>query len=877
MSETLFNISAFIVYPLIAVLLSMALTALCVRGLPKLGFIDKPGGRHIHKRAVPRGGGIAIALAVGFTMVAHIVSGRDEMGLELLKYTMIPAGMILVTGIVDDRFGLPSRVKLAVQIVAAILIWYGYGTDLTICGCVLPKYAAMGITVLWVVGVINAFNMVDGLDGLATGLAAISGVCLSIWFLSRRDPKALYMMIFVGACLGFLRYNFSPAKIFLGDTGSMFLGLFLAVAGGGTLDYTATFTSLLLPPLIIGVPLFDMVLAVWRRSVRKQLNPQASGLMDADSDHLHHRLLRDNHSHSRSALIMYVISMVFAGLAIMLLFFRDRASAIAFVLMLVTLLVMLRHLAVVELYDSMSFLRQLHFRRRLIFTAMHPLFDLMILCVAAALFDFLVYGTVSAEFVACAVTPVMLALILGRCYRVFWLRASMGDRGRLFLAAAIGGVLSVSLLYWRHAAGPMNPVAERHFAGAALLFVLMISLLLLFERSLLHYLEAAWYHVFVLEYQRRRVSDRVLLVGGGDRMRMCMIYFGSCRRSINMYDMIGVVDDDPQLAGRRAFDLPVLGTVGDLEEIYARTPFDRVLVTTAELPEEKRERIAAFCADRGISCGRMLFDGAGLRKGPAPGRTRTRIFTEKIPWLLIDFVCITAAALACSASVSRRMLPWYVLCMVLIPLIFMAAGGVYRVSWLRAGIGDRWRLLKWSLLGTIAAQSGFSLWRMFWCRDCGGEAELAVGALTFVALTAGGAQFFRLLLHPTVYYALSRRDRGTGGKVLVFGGGLLCRLYQQCLVEEMGNDKPFIVGIIDDDEALHGLRCNGLPVLGGVDDLPGICRNRKVDRIVLCVDRVSGVTLTRLHEFCAANGIGFSGFSVSERPMFRPSAPVPSE
>ena len=872
MNETLFNISAFVVYPLIAVLLSMALTALCVRVLPKLGFIDKPGGRHIHKRAVPRGGGIAIALAVGFTTVAHVVSGQgqDEIGLNLLKYALIPSGMILVTGIVDDRFGLPSRVKLAVQIIAATLIWYGYGTDLTICGYVLPKYAALGISVLWIVGVINAFNMVDGLDGLATGLAAISGVCLSIWFLSRRDPRALYTLIFVGACLGFLRYNFSPAKIFLGDTGSMFLGLFLAVAGGGTLDYTATFTSLLLPPLIIGVPLFDMVLAVWRRSVRKQLDPQASGLMDADSDHLHHRLLRDNHSHSRSALIMYVISMVFAGLAIMLLFFRDRASAIAFVLMLVTLLVMLRHLAVVELYDSMSFLRQLHFRRRLIFTAMHPLFDLTILCAAAALFNFLACGTVSAEFVACAVMPVMLALILGKCYRVFWLRASMGDRGRLFLAAAIGGALSVTLLYWRAVAGS----GERHFAAAALLFVLMISLLLLFERSLLHYLEAAWYHVFVLEYQRRRVSDRVLLVGGGDRMRMCMIYFGSCRRSISTYDVIGVVDDDPRLAGRRVFDLPVLGVIDDLEKIYARTPFDRVLVTTAELPEEKRERIAAFCADRGIACGRMVFDGAGLRKGPAPGRTRIRMFTEKIPWLLIDFACLAAAALACSTSVSRRTLPWYVLCMVLIPLILMAAGGVYRVSWLRAGIGDRWRLLKWSLLGTIAAQSGFSLWRMFWCRDCGGEAELAVGALTFVALTAGGLQFFRLLLHPTVFYALNRKDRGADGKVLVFGGGLLCRLYQQCLQEEMGRDKPVIVGIVDEDEALHGLRCNGLPVLGGVDDLPGICKSRRVDRIVLCVDRVSGVTLTRLHEFCAANGIGFSGFTVSERPMFRPPVPV---
>ena len=311
--------------------------------MPKLGYIDNPGGRHIHKKAVPRGGGIAIALSMVVTVFAFALTRNGTPGIELLKKGLLPAAILLITGLIDDRIELKSIVKLLAQIVVGVLIWYGFDRPMTVYSFVVPKYVSLVITVLWVITVINAFNLIDGLDGLATGLAVISGSCLAIWFLFRGNIQALFMLIFVGACLGFLRYNFAPAKIFLGDTGSMFLGLFLAVSGGGVLDNAVTFTSLLLPPLIIGVPLFDVGLAVWRRSVRKLLNPDAAGIMDADSDHLHHRILRKKKKHSSTALCMYVISLIFSFLALVLLLVRDFAPAMALLLLLLTVLIIFFH------------------------------------------------------------------------------------------------------------------------------------------------------------------------------------------------------------------------------------------------------------------------------------------------------------------------------------------------------------------------------------------------------------------------------------------------------------------------------------------------------------------------------------------------------
>ncbi|MBE6400333.1 MAG: hypothetical protein E7041_09370 [Lentisphaerae bacterium] len=861
----LLNILGFVLYPLIAFLIAMSLTAVCIKVLPKLGFIDNPGGRHIHERVVPRGGGVAIALAVLFTVLTRLVSSHDAAGLQMLLYASLPGGIIIVTGLVDDRIGLKSRVKLLLQIAAAALVWYGWhrsGQEFAVCGFVLPWQISLGVTVLWIVGVINAFNMVDGLDGLATGLAVISGLCLSVWFLFRQDPMALYMLIFVGACLGFLRYNFAPAKIFLGDTGSMFLGLFLAVAGGGTLDMTATFTTLLLPPLIVGVPIFDMVLAVVRRSVRKWLNKGSSGLMDADSDHLHHRLFRKNNSHSKSATRMYVIGMIFASMALLLLLLRDRAATMALIVILLAVLIMLRRLAVIELHDSVSLLRERlsHPRKSLLCMAVHPMLDMVMIGIAAMLSCFLVTSSLRSGFVAISVLPVLLTLALAGNYRVFWLRATLADRGKLFFSAAAGCLLSAGILYYGKRTGicPVNG----NFAIGVSCFVLLVPMLLSVERFFLHYLESLWYSRFVMTY-RRSGTSRMLLIGGGLRCRMAMGFFGSCRRELSRENVIGVLDDDPQLAKRNSYDLPVLGQVDDLEKVWNEYKFDRVLITTGSLAAERVDKIREFCRVNGVRCQEFVLKGPGLTAQiSAAVEKNIRSIANK--WVCAgDVIGLAAAAAAGSWLLWHKLVPGYMAVVAGVTLLWMVCSGVPRVWWMRAGIGNRWKLLKSTVYGGVAGHALFGVWLI-----CSGQefAEIHFCAVTliFILFISLWTQLFRLIFHPLVY---CRRSAGQGERILIFGGGLFCRIYVQACCFLKSPEAATPVGVIDDDTVLHGLQCHGLPVLGGCDALEEIYRKYPFDRILIATDRISGTSLSAISKFALAHRIPYSNFQILLRDL----------
>jgi len=859
------NVLGYALYPMIAFLIAMSLTAVCIKILPKLGFIDNPGGRHIHERVVPRGGGVAIALAVFFTALARVLAQNDTAGLQMLLYSMLPGGIIIITGLVDDRIGLKSVVKLLLQIAAASLIWYGWhrsGQGLTVCGYVLHPAISLGITVLWIVGVINAFNMVDGLDGLATGLAVISGGCLSVWFLFRGDPMTLYMMIFVGACLGFLRYNFAPAKIFLGDTGSMFIGLFLAVAGGSTLDITATFTTLLLPPLIIGVPIFDMVLAVLRRSIRKGLDKESAGLMDADSDHLHHRLFRKNHSHRKSATGMYIIGVVFAAMALLLLWLQDRASTLALIVILVAVLIMLRNLAVIELHDSVLLARRilLQPRKSLLCMAIHPLLDTFMISIAAVVSSFLMTDSLRGGLVAIAVLPVLVLVAVAGNYRVFWLRAVMADRTKLFFSSLAGAVIAAGILYY----GKYNrlyPVSGGFTIGITL-FVLAVPMMLSVERFFLHYLESLWYSRFVMTY-RRSGTSRMLLIGGGLRSRMAMGFFGSCRRELSRENIIGVLDDDTRLTGRRSYNLPVLGRIDDLEAVCRRYAVDRVLVTSGSLAPERLDKIREFCRQNGVTCEEFVLNGGGVAPQGTPETVKSvNRVTNK--WVcMADVAGLIVAAMICSRLLWKSWAPAYMATVAGTVLVWMLAMGVHKVWWMRAGIGDRWKLLKSTVCGGVAGHVLWGIWLIYSGKEFA-EFHFVAVTLIFVLLSSAWMQALRMFFHPEVYCG---RKTAAGERILIFGGGLFCRIYLQACRFLKGGQAVQHIGIADDDTALHGLRCHGLKVLGGSEDLETICEKYPFDRILIVTDRISGPSLCAIGKFAAARNIPCSSFMIRLRKL----------
>ncbi len=865
-NDFLLNISELFIYPLIAFVISLTLTALCIKILPKLGFIDNPGGRHIHVRAVPRGGGIAVVLSVFLTVLAYAAASRDALGIVILKSSILPGAIIFLTGLIDDRIGMRSIVKLIAQILAAVLLWYGFDRDLTICGWVLHRYVSLIITVLWVVGVINAFNMVDGLDGLAAGLAAISGGCLTVWFLLRGSPMALYTLIFVGACLGFLRYNFAPAQIFLGDTGSMFLGMFLAIAGAGTLDYTATFTSLLLPPLIIGVPVFDMLLALWRRSIRKKLNNGASGLMDADSDHLHHRLLRRSGTHSRAAGKMYVLSLCFAFLAITLLLMRDRAAAAAFILLVMVGLVILRNLAVVELYDSVVFLRKslLKMRKNLLFVAVHPVLDVLMTGFSAALFCFVLWNTVYWKFVLYSIFPVMMVLIVSGTYRVFWLRAAMRDRIKLFLNAVAGSALAVFFLCLYRVYKNIDCINLEFISGAAM-FILLTASLISFERFILCYIESAWINYFVSQYVPED-SRRILLVGSGLYLRLSMMYLGCSRFTGQADRAVGFVSESPEVfPGLRCYGSTMLGRIGEISEIFAANPFDRVVIAGEKLSEEQRRQIMEFCVGKGIGCSEFLIPESGIV--PEDDIPRDGKISPRVPWVFFDFIYLLAVSTLSSFLNGGVISMFYICCGTLLPLAVFAFAGCYKISlWRMAGVKERWNLIRWSLGSGIVVQILLMIFQVYIAGKTIDWMHFLSGAMVYMMLLCGGVQLFRLFLHPAVYHGL-RGEKSTSPPVMLLGSGVHCRIFLQYLAADHSAGKPNVAGIIDDDSVLHGLRCLGLPVLGGCDDLDGIYEKVRFSGIIVTANHISGENMQKVREFCARNKVECASFCVEEKDM----------
>ena len=295
---------------LISLIVAYVLTPGVKKLAIKVGAVDKPNARKVHTHAIPRLGGLAIY--VGFmAAVLFCVPVRHELLGLLLGCTAIVA-----LGIWDDICNIPAKVKLVGQIVAACIpIAFGiqiewltnpFGTLI-----VLPELVAIPVTIFWIIGFTNTVNLIDGLDGLAAGVSFIASV--SMFLLAYTMNQYLPAMIIVamaGAALGFLQYNFNPAKIFMGDTGSMLLGYTMAVAAVLGLVKTAATIALVVPLIALGLPILDTLFAIIRRKM------SGVPIFQPDKGHLHHRLLALGMSQKQAVLIMYFVSIVLGIVAL---------------------------------------------------------------------------------------------------------------------------------------------------------------------------------------------------------------------------------------------------------------------------------------------------------------------------------------------------------------------------------------------------------------------------------------------------------------------------------------------------------------------------------------------------------------------------------
>jgi UDP-GlcNAc:undecaprenyl-phosphate GlcNAc-1-phosphate transferase len=352
-----------------SLILSFVLTPL-VRGRAiQWGAVDVPGGRRIHARPTPRLGGIAIYLAFVLTLLcvpflSNDVSARFENNLAMLMSMVIPATGIFLFGVYDDFRGSTPLLKVIVQAAAGLAV-YALGfriemVSLPMGGALhLPMLVSVVVTLLWIIGITNAFNLIDGIDGLAAGASAFAVLSILIMSISMGvHDISLIAAVLTGAVIGFLRYNFNPATIFLGDSGSLFLGFMAAVLSLASSQKSSTMVAIAIPLVTFGLPVAEVGISLLRRFV------SGAPLLGGDRGHIHHMLLRRGLNQRQTVILLYGICAAFSLCGLMLLNAERGVVALVFLIVGVSLILGVQHLRYPEFSELRNQIRGSVVRRR---------------------------------------------------------------------------------------------------------------------------------------------------------------------------------------------------------------------------------------------------------------------------------------------------------------------------------------------------------------------------------------------------------------------------------------------------------------------------------------------------------------------------------
>jgi len=577
--------------------------------------IDLPNERRPHKQPTARGGGVAVVLGVHAACLMALtfpwVQMAGDLNLHWWRHFVAASLILLMVGAVDDVRGMKPLLKLGGQTLAAVLM-ASAGTQFgRFFGMQLPGWLDSILVVVWLLAVINAFNLIDGLDGLASGLACISSVGLCGIFIIQGLPGNVLVLVgLIGACLAFLRYNFHPATIFLGDTGSMFLGFMLGTISLDTCTKDTLLLSMAIPMLVLGIPIYDTMLAIWRRSVRQMwtqndetgAKPKRRGLMQPDLDHLHHRLLKSGLSTSRVATLLYAGNAGLVIFGLLVTNFQSHAAGIFLIALLAGVYVLMRHLAIIELRDTgAALLRGLRRPTPITFKALgYPAWDMTVMASAVALAKWFLDAYTPSFwhdwFVSLPVwlTPTFGLLALTRTYITVWSRARMRDVLSLFLTLQAGLLLSLGLALLIDPYSGLQRSLLYTLILAGLGHPAIIALRIVY-RMMEELVSWSW-----SKDGSNSNGKRVILYGSGTRCWLLIKEFG-LRNSgfLNGRDIIGMIDDDESLHSRWVYGYLVLGGLKDLPRLISSHQLTGVVVTTV-LSEHSRAAVANIALQHGL-------------------------------------------------------------------------------------------------------------------------------------------------------------------------------------------------------------------------------------------------------------------------------------
>ena len=587
----------------------------------RIKALDLPEGRKVHTRPIPRLGGLSIFIV--FNLVLFISFQFDFFYFPpgFLKemnfgWVLLGSAIVLGLGAVDDFRRLPASIKFYFQIIAGLIV---AGTSCRIevisfpFGTLYLGMWSIPATVLWVVAITNAINLLDGLDGLAAGTSFIA--CLAMFGISLLNQNigiALISIILAGSILGFLRYNFYPASIFLGDSGAYFLGFILSVLSlQGGLKGTTTI-AILIPIIALGLPIMDTALSMFRRLLKSlhimELDQEKNvvkffyvdgwSMFKADRNHVHHRLMEIGFTQRKAVLFLYGVSIILGGLALSSTYFENINYALLLTAIVVASYISIRKLGYREIQLLRTgFLLPLFDAPVLNRTIPWALSDMAIISLSYYLAFLLRFeGDFSpVKNYYLSTLPLMLAakiiiFHLAGLYLGEWRYTSVDDLVKVLKAVVLGCIASALLLWMIPGLGIISYAA----------LIIDFNLLLFFvvgARSSFRVLEH-------LHISKDHVEGRkVLIYGAGKRGVYALKEFINNPRS--GLSPVGFIDDSPRYQGKQINSFPVLGTLDSLDSILAKNSISEVILCRRDLPRDKLDRLIQICASSHISLSRF--------------------------------------------------------------------------------------------------------------------------------------------------------------------------------------------------------------------------------------------------------------------------------
>lgn len=628
---------------------ALLITPWVIRFALRIGAVDKPGERKIHTHAIPRIGGTGVFLSICFSFIVMMLlfPGLFE---QIFAYRMQAAAIVVgflaifTLGFWDDLKPLSPATKFGFQFLIASCIYFaGFKisniTNPLGTGMLDVEMIDFPLTLLWIVGITNAFNLIDGLDGLSSGVAAIA--CISIFMVAAIEGEiflAVAALTIAGALAGFLRYNFRPARIFLGDSGSLFIGFSLAILSIESTTKISTGMALLFPMLVLGLPITDTLVSMLRRFLSNYLpeKPGISssvmhkihGMFTPDRSHIHHRLISLGLTHRSSVIVLYLVSAFFAFFAFAITQIENIektyliALTVGFLLFLGVKKLRYREIAIFNNGMMIPFYERWILNR----TTFQVIADLSFISLSFFL-SYSLLRSINPAFIEFENFRGVLLIVLLVQASVFWITGiyretirQMGIGNALgIISSVIYAVLASTFVLLLSDAFPLGHALQ--IAVVNFYFLLTCALGLRISWQALGY----WFN------RDRESGLNVLIYGANENGTMILHQIN--HSSANHYKVLGFLDDNPSLEGKFIYGYPIFGGHWKLTNSKIGSRVDYIFLCENDIKPENFKRLKKIAAEKEIEIKRLDIslkdiDSVSPQKSPVPVSVYEPVFPE---------------------------------------------------------------------------------------------------------------------------------------------------------------------------------------------------------------------------------------------------------